>query len=68
MLLARLRTPTAVTRSLQTRAFANMLGAATQKTEKAAAETVEAAQSVERGDIVLGECRLVDASAYTTTQ
>ncbi|KAE8900341.1 hypothetical protein PF003_g15769 [Phytophthora fragariae] len=70
MLLARLRTPTAVTRSLQTRAFANMLGAATQKTERAAAETVEAAQPAERGDIVLDGFakRQFDDKTYSGTK
>jgi len=47
MLLARLRTTATATRSFQTRGLANMLGAATSKTEKAD-------ETADRGDIVLG--------------
>ncbi|KAE9010310.1 hypothetical protein PF005_g12350 [Phytophthora fragariae] len=65
-----LGSPAASTPSLQTRAFANMLGAATQKTERAAAETVEAAQPAERGDIVLDGFakRQFDDKTYSGTK
>ncbi|KAH7464674.1 hypothetical protein PRIC1_005711 [Phytophthora ramorum] len=70
MLLARLRTSAAVTRSFQTRGFVNMLGAATSKTEKAAAQAAEAAQPAERGDLVLDGFakRQFDDKTYSGTQ
>ncbi|KAF4027805.1 hypothetical protein GN244_ATG20562 [Phytophthora infestans] len=70
MLLARLRTTAAVTRSFQTRGIANMFGAATMKTEKAAAEAAEAAQPQELGDIVLDGFakRQFEDKTYSGTQ
>ncbi|KAK1937772.1 Potassium voltage-gated channel subfamily KQT member 5 [Phytophthora citrophthora] len=69
MLLARLRT-VAVTRNFQTRGFVSMLGSATSKTEKAAAQAAEAAQPQERGDIVLDGFakRQFDDKTYSGTQ
>ncbi|OWZ22025.1 hypothetical protein PHMEG_0003342 [Phytophthora megakarya] len=68
MLLARLR-PTA-TRACQTRGFFNMIGSATTKTEKAAAQAAEAAQPQERVDIVLDGFakRQFDDKTYSGTQ
>ncbi|KAG7395386.1 hypothetical protein PHYBOEH_003785 [Phytophthora boehmeriae] len=69
MLLARLRTSTAVSRSFQTRGLKNMLGGLTGKTEKAAAAE-ETAHTAEPGDIVLDGFakRQFDDKNYSGTQ
>ena len=51
----------------QTRGFINMLGGATKKTEKAATQAAEAAQSTEHGDIVLGTCLCVSFNGVANT-
>ncbi|KAF4319016.1 hypothetical protein BBO99_00006869 [Phytophthora kernoviae] len=70
MLLARLRTSTAVNRTFQTRGLKNMLGGLTSKTEKAAAQAEEAAQTAEPGDIVLDGFakRQFDDKTYSGSQ
>ncbi|CAI5711685.1 unnamed protein product [Peronospora destructor] len=70
MLLARLRMTIPITRCSQTRGFINMLGGATKKTEKAATQAAEAAESTEHGDIVLDGFakRQFDDKTYSGTQ
>ncbi|KAI9917094.1 hypothetical protein PsorP6_018066 [Peronosclerospora sorghi] len=70
MLLARVRTTMKVTRSLRTRGFVHLLGGATHKMEKAAAQAADVAHALEHGEIVLDSFarRQFDDKTYMGTQ